>query len=202
MSNVRIKDLTTTRVTLNSDDYIAVDGSTLGTGKFAIKAALDAKQPIDALLTAMSALTTAADKFSYFTGVDTVALSDLTATARTILGRATATLMRVDINQGEVALSDGATINTNCAAGNAFAVTLGGNSTLANPTNVVAGATYIWRITQDGTGSRTLALGSNFKISGNDPAFVASTTAGMTDMITAYAASSTVLLTSYKKGWA
>lgn len=43
------------------------------------------KQPLDALLTALSALTTTADKFIYFTGSDTPATSTVTAFARTFL---------------------------------------------------------------------------------------------------------------------
>jgi hypothetical protein len=42
-------------------------------------------QPLDALLTALAALVTSADKFPYFTGVDTVALADLSAAMRTFL---------------------------------------------------------------------------------------------------------------------
>ena len=64
------------------------------------------------------------------------------------------------------ALTDGATITPDFAAANNFSVTLGGNRTLANPTNLTAGQSGVIVITQDGTGSRTLAYGSNFKFPG------------------------------------
>lgn len=60
-------------------------------------------------------------------------------------------------------LTDGATINTDCSDGNVHEVTLEGNRTLANPTNLEAGSTYIWIIKQDATGSRTLDFGTAFK---------------------------------------
>src|SRR4030042_1594951 len=63
------------------------------------------------------------------------------------------------------ALTDGATITPNFAVANNFSVTLGGNRTLANPTNITAGQSGVIVITQDGTGSRTLAFGSRGKFS-------------------------------------
>lgn len=47
--------------------------------------ALAGKQPLNALLTALSTLTTSADKLPYFTGVNKVALTVITSTARTLL---------------------------------------------------------------------------------------------------------------------
>lgn len=47
--------------------------------------ALAGKQPLNALLAALSALTTSADKLPYFTGVNKVALTVITSTARTLL---------------------------------------------------------------------------------------------------------------------
>lgn len=58
------------------------------------------------------------------------------------------------------ALTDGATITPDFAVTNNYSVTLGGNRTLANPTNITAGQSGCIFITQDGTGSRTLAFGS------------------------------------------
>ena len=63
-------------------------------------------------------------------------------------------------------LTDGATITPDLATGNFFTVTLGGNRTLANPTNQVAGQGGCFFIVQDGTGSRTLAFGSEYDFAG------------------------------------
>jgi len=81
-----------------------------------------------------------------------------------------------------VALTDGATITPDFSAGNNFSLTLGGNRTLANPTNLTAGQSGAIVITQDGTGSRTLAYGSNFKFS-NGSAPVLTTTANAVDVL-------------------
>jgi len=56
-----------------------------------------------------------------------------------------------------VLLTDGATITPDFALGNMFRVQLGGNRTLANPTNLVEGQSGSIDIYQDNTGSRTLA---------------------------------------------
>ena len=64
------------------------------------------------------------------------------------------------------ALTDGATITADFDVANNFSVTLGGNRTLANPTNLTAGASGCIWITQDGTGSRTLSYGSAWSFSG------------------------------------
>jgi len=64
------------------------------------------------------------------------------------------------------ALTDGATITPDFSLANNFSVTLGGNRTLANPTNLTAGASGCIWITQDGTGSRTLSYGTHWDFSG------------------------------------
>jgi hypothetical protein len=80
------------------------------------------------------------------------------------------------------ALTDGATITPDFAVANNFSVTLGGNRTLANPSNLTAGQSGSIFITQDGTGSRTLAYGSFYDfIGGTAPTLT--TTAGATDRI-------------------
>lgn len=63
-------------------------------------------------------------------------------------------------------LTDGATITPDFALGNNFSVTLGGNRTLANPSNLTAGQSGSIFVVQDGTGSRTLAYGSQYDFIG------------------------------------
>jgi hypothetical protein len=81
-------------------------------------------------------------------------------------------------------LTDAATINTDASLSQAFKVTLGGNRTLANPTNLVSGATYLFLVVQDGTGSRTLAYGNLFTWPGGTVPTL-STGANAVDLITA-----------------
>jgi len=57
-------------------------------------------------------------------------------------------------------LTDGATITPNLNDSNNYVVVLGGNRTIANPTNITAGQSGSIFIAQDGTGSRTAAWGS------------------------------------------
>lgn len=80
------------------------------------------------------------------------------------------------------ALTDGATITPDFALANNFSVTLGGNRTLANPTNLTAGQSGAIFITQDGTGSRTLAYGSFWDFSGGT-APTLTTTANAVDLL-------------------
>lgn len=80
------------------------------------------------------------------------------------------------------ALSDGATITPDFALANNFSVTLGGNRTLANPTNLTAGQAGSIFISQDGTGSRTLAFGSYWDFAGGT-APTLTTTASAVDRI-------------------
>jgi hypothetical protein len=79
-------------------------------------------------------------------------------------------------------LTDGATITPDFALANNFSVTLGGNRTLANPSNLTAGQSGSIFIVQDGTGSRTLAYGTQYDfIGGTAPTLT--TTAAAIDRI-------------------
>jgi hypothetical protein len=77
------------------------------------------------------------------------------------------------------ALTDGATITPNFALANNFSVTLGGNRTLANPTNLVVGQSGSIFIVQDGTGSRTLAYGSYWDFTTGAAPVLTTTAAGI-----------------------
>lgn len=98
-----------------------------------------------------------------------------------------------------VTLTDATTIATDASLSNTFTVTLGGNRTLGNPTNMTNGAIYNWRVTQDGTGSRTLAYGSKFKWPGGT-APTLTTTAGAVDFISGqyFSDTDTILCTTLK----
>jgi len=65
-----------------------------------------------------------------------------------------------------VTLSDGANIAYDMDDGNNATVTLGGNRTLDNPSNITVGQSGSIFIVQDGTGSRTLSFGSAFDFAG------------------------------------
>lgn len=83
------------------------------------------------------------------------------------------------------ALTDGATITPDFSLSNNWSLTIGGNRTLANPSNQTAGQAGTIVITQDGTGSRTLAYGSNWKFPGGT-APTLTTTASAVDVIAYY----------------
>lgn len=122
-------------------------------------------------------------------------LSDVAnvATARSNLGAAALAVAQsfTAAQRGAIsALTDGATITADLALANNFSVTLGGNRTLANPTNITAGQGGVITITQDGTGSRTLAYGSYWKFpSGTAPTLT--TTASAVDVLAYYVESAT-----------
>lgn len=82
------------------------------------------------------------------------------------------------------ALTDAATIAVDASLSNVFTVTLGGNRTLGQPTNPQDGQAITIFITQDGTGSRTLAYHADWLFPGGvDPTL--STTAAAVDVLSA-----------------
>jgi hypothetical protein len=120
----------------------------------------------------------------------TLAVTDPTADRTFTLPDATTTAAGLAVTQtftkaqrGSIsALTDGATITADFAAANNFSVTLGGNRTLANPSNLTAGQSGAIFITQDGTGSRTLAYGSSWDFTGGT-APTLTTTASAVDLL-------------------
>lgn len=82
-------------------------------------------------------------------------------------------------------LTDGASIAWDLDSNQVADVTLAGNRTLANPTNMVNGGTYILRVIQDATGGRTLAYGGGYKWAGG-AAPILSTAPNAVDLLTFY----------------
>ncbi len=94
-------------------------------------------------------------------------------------------------------LTDGATVNWNVNNGTVATLTLGGNRTMAAPTNLSV-RTFILVLIQDGTGSRTVTWNSVFKWPGG-VAPVLSTAAGAKDVISMFC-DGTNLYGSYLRG--
>ena len=89
-------------------------------------------------------------------------------------------------------LTDAASIAVDFALGNNFLVTIGGNRTLAAPTNAVAGQTGQIYVIQDSTGSRTLSYNSVYQfVSGAAPTL--STGASDVDILVYSTRSSTTI---------
>ena len=104
------------------------------------------------------------------------------ATSTTVAGLSIAETFTAQQRGAISVLTDGATITPDFSLGNNYSVTLGGNRTLANPTNLTAGATGSIFISQDGTGSRTLSWGSYWDFAGGT-APTLTTTASAVDRI-------------------
>ena len=80
-------------------------------------------------------------------------------------------------------LTDGATVTPDFAASNNYVLTLGGNRTIANPTNLTAGQSGSIFLVQDGTGSRTAAWGSYWDFAGGTAPTLTAGAGGAVDRI-------------------
>lgn len=124
----------------------------------------------DGLSEVITASTGALDTAKVVTPAGTQTLTNKTLTAPTINGAtmATTTLTKPTINgsvQAVTSDSDGATITFDLTSSNVHTVTLGGNRTLAI-SNETAGQFFVIKLTQDGTGSRTVTWFSTIKWAG------------------------------------
>jgi hypothetical protein len=167
-----------------------------------------AESPIDAAdrssasanQAAASAVQTAADAVAVAAGLETLELEDhlrdadigVSVQAYDAATSKTDEVQTYTASQiGEVtALTDAASVTTDLALSNNYSLTLAGNRTLVNPTNIVAGQSGSLFITQDATGSRTLAFGSYWKFVGG-VAPVLSTAASSVDRLDYVVKSST-----------
>ena len=136
-------------------------------------------------------------------GLGTVSILDETTTAQFLANTAAKALTtdKVWAAAAYVTLTDAATIATDMGTFINGTVTLAGNRTLANPTNTKDGQSGVIELVQDGTGSRTLAYGTNWKFAGGS-APVLSTVAGSSDTLYYTVRSSTRIWASLVKAMA
>jgi hypothetical protein len=104
------------------------DGTFLGGASF---------QPLDASLTALAALVTAANKGVYFTAADTPATFDLTAFARTLLDDANAAAARATLGVAAEPATSGTAASGKITLGN-FTIAWNDVTATANTTTSVA----------------------------------------------------------------
>lgn len=101
------------------------------------------------------------------------------------------------------ALTDGATVTPDFGAGFNFEWTIGGNRTLANPTNAKPGQSGTIRVTQDATGSRVISYGNNWRFpSGSATGGVLSTAANAIDIIAYTVGTDGLIYATLSKGFA
>lgn len=135
-------------------------------------------------------------------GLASVAGSTLTVTAAlsadVLTGTNTTKAMTVGATYGaltEVALTDAATISVDLSTFINAAVTFnvaGASRVMGNPANPKQGQTGYIRLIQDGSGSRTLSFGSNWKRQGGAPTLT--TTANAVDVLEYQVLSPTYIL--------
>lgn len=140
------------------------------------------KAAIDALVNAAPAALDTLKELADALGDDPNFATTMTNALAAKAALATAQTFTAAQRGAVVALVDGATITPDFAAGNNFSLTIGGNRTLANPTNIVAGQSGIITVTQDATGNRTLAFGSYYKFGGGTVPSLTSTAAAVDDL--------------------
>lgn len=78
---------------------------------------------------------------------------------------------------------DSTTVETDCSTGDVFTLTTTQNFTMSNPTNMVDGKKIIYKIKQDGTGSRIVTWDTAFRGSTDIALPVLTTTAHEVDYI-------------------
>jgi hypothetical protein len=116
------------------------------------------------------------DNIQYQTGVTAVDTSDYARLSRN-------NVYKKAQGSSITTLTDGATVSWNMNTSNVYSLTLGGNRTIAAPTDVRPGYTYILLLKQDATGSRTVTWNAVFKWAGAT-APTLTTTANGVDVLT------------------
>jgi len=139
--------------------------------------------------------TNTGDEAAASTSVAGVAAYATAAEYRAKAANKTLTGSEVYAAAAEVTLTDATTIALDLSTYLDGTVTLGGNRTLGNPTNIIAGQSGYIRVVQDATGSRTLAYAANYEF-GDKTAPTLTTTAAAEDILFYLVISATRILIS------
>ena len=163
MANVKISELTSASAVAAANEYeINESGTSKKVTSTQISAFVKGDLLADTTVNFVGTLQNGGSNVVVDTDIGSTVQSYDADTAKTDVAQTYSAGQRGTIT----ALTDSATITPDLAASNNFSVTLAGNRTLANPTNIVAGQSGSVFITQDGTGSRTLAFGSYWDFAG------------------------------------
>ena len=132
------------------------------------------------------ALTGAVTTNSTFDGVDIATrdgiLTSTTTTADAALPKAGGTLTGAAIGSTDTDATNTGNVTLDFSANQNFVLTLTGNVTLVNPTTETAGQSGFIAFIQDGTGSRTVSLGTDYETAGA-AGLTLTATAGATDLV-------------------
>lgn len=129
---------------------------------------------------------------------DSFTLENLGSSANFLANTANKALTTTNVwgGQGAVTLTDAATIAVDMSSGINFQVTLGGNRTLGNPTNVKPGQRGRIKVIQDATGSRTLSYGTSWEFASGSAYSLQGSVSGEYDILYYDAISSTSIVIS------
>tara|TARA_R100000995_G_scaffold701_1_gene465 strand:- start:148 stop:906 length:759 start_codon:yes stop_codon:yes gene_type:complete len=189
-------------VLLDASDYTATNGTSIVLDVGASAGDLleaHAQKYISSFTTASTQFTIAGDGggSQVINDGDTVTFeggTDITAAVcatDTVKVSASPTIARTNVAQSFTAAQRGATLTDTSNTGNItlnydtyqnFVLTLTGNVTLDNPTTDVVGQSGVMVLIQDGTGSRTLSLGTDYETVGG-AGITLSTAAGALDVL-------------------
>ena len=132
------------------------------------------------------AMTGAITTNSTFDGVDIATrdavLTSTTTTANAALPKAGGTMTGSAHGSTDTDTSNTGSVTLNFTTNQNFVLTLTGNVTLANPTTETVGQSGFITFIQDGTGSRTVALGTDYETAGGSGLTLTST-ASATDIV-------------------
>lgn len=162
----------------------------------AVATALAGKQPLDGTLTALAALTVAANKLIYATGADAFATTDLTSIGRALIAASTETAGRQAISAASasvesleaarVDVASASTVNLTTAAPNTRHINITGSATI-NGFTVAAGRMYFVRFSGAVTLTNSAALvtqsGANIVTSAGDTCILRATAANTVEVM-------------------